>query len=329
METFVQGGVALHLGDALALYDGWPEPVCIVVDGPYGVAGFPGDPPTADGLPDWYRPHIAGWTRRATPQTTLWFWNTELGWATVHPLLVAEGWEYRSCHVWNKGPGHVAGNANSETLRKFPVVTEVCVQYVKPARFLVDGRALSMQEWLRREWRRSGLPMALANAACGVKNAATRKYLAADHLWYYPPPPAFHALARYVNERGDPAGRPYFSVDGRRPLLADEWARLRAKFTCEFGVHNVWNEPPVRGLERVKRGASKALHTNQKPLRLVEIILRACSDAGDVVWEPFGGLASVAIAAHRMRRRCVTAEVDPDFYAAAVDRLRAHEARCA
>ncbi len=36
---------------------------------------------------------------------------------------------------WDKDLSHIAGNANSQTLRKFPVVTEVCVQYVKAARF--------------------------------------------------------------------------------------------------------------------------------------------------------------------------------------------------
>ena len=39
-----------------------------------------------------------------------------------------------------------------------------------------------MQEWLRAEWRRTGLPWRAANEACGVSNAATRKYLTGDHL---------------------------------------------------------------------------------------------------------------------------------------------------
>jgi site-specific DNA-methyltransferase (adenine-specific) len=313
--------VTLHLGRAESLYAVWPRPICIVSDGAYGVKGFPGDPPTHEGLAQWYRPHVEAWARYATAQTTLWFWNTEIGWATVHPLLVDLGWEYRSCHVWNKGLGHVAGNANSATLRKFPVVTEVCVQYVKPARFEVDGSSLSMRDWLRREWRRSGLPLQLANRACGVRNAATRKYLTGDHLWYYPPVEAFEALARYANEHGAPSGKPYFSRDGVRPLSGAEWATLRAKFHCQFGVNNVWNEPPVRGPERLKRSGAACVHGNQKPLRLIDTILRASTDEGDVVWEPFGGLCSVAIAALRSRRVCYSAEPNPDYLRAAAERI--------
>ena len=73
------------------------------------------------------------------------------------PYLQELGWDYRSCHIWDKGLGHVAGNANSETLRKLPVVTEVCVQCVRRADFWIEGRPATMQDWLRYEWMRYGV----------------------------------------------------------------------------------------------------------------------------------------------------------------------------
>lgn len=103
------------------MYADWPSPVVIVSDGAYGVSGFPGDCPTPAGLVEWYRPHVAEWSKAATGETTLWFWNTEVGWATVHPLLLEFGWEYVGCNIWDKGIAHVSGNTNSKTLRKFPV----------------------------------------------------------------------------------------------------------------------------------------------------------------------------------------------------------------
>lgn len=317
--------VAIYFGPAEDFYDSWPAPTCIVVDGPYGIKGFPGDPPTHDRLADWYRPHIEAWSRRATPQTTLWFWGTEVGWATVHGALIEKGWEYRNCHVWNKGVGHIAGNANSQTLRKFPVVTEVCAQYVKPPRFSVEGRLVSMQAWLRHEWMRSGLPMYLSNQACGVKNAATRKYLTSCHLWYFPPVEAFERMSAYVNKRGLAAGRPYFSIDGKVPVSGKQWEKMRAKFYCTVGVTNIWNGPALRGPERVK-GEAGFLHTNQKPLRFIDLIVQTCTDEGDVVWEPFGGLCPGAVVSHRLRRRYVGAEILPDFYSAAAERLASYDA---
>ena len=328
-DVYRCGQVVLHFDRAEKLYSHWPTPVCILADGPYGVSGFPGDEHHAVSLAAWYEPHIEAWSQSATPQTTLWFWNTELGWATVHPRLAAHGWEYRCCNVWDKGLSHVAGNANSQTLRKFPVVTEVCVHYVKAAVFPVGRRKLSMQEWLRHEWRRSGLPWRLANEACGVRNAATRKYLATDHLWYYPPPEAFVQLAEFANRHGKPEGRPYFSPDGEHPFSGPEWARLRSKFFCDVGITNVWREPHVSGRERIQgerqamRYKFRSLHGSQKPLPFMERIVRASTEPGDVVWEPFGGLCPGAIVSHRLQRRCCSAEIVPEFFLAAQQRLAA------
>ena len=319
--------VLIHFDRAEDLYADWPTPTCIISDGPYGISGFPGDSPRPESLAAWYEPHIQAWSKVSTPQTTLWFWNTEVGWATVHPNFVAHGWEYRCCNIWDKGLGHVAGNANTQTLRKYPVVTEVCVHYVKTARFDVAGESMTMQQWLRHEWKRTGLPFRLANEACGVLNAATRKYLTADHLWYYPPIEAFEKLAAYANKHGPPAGRPYFSIDGERSIARSEWGKLRAKFHCDIGITNVWREPQVSGDERVQgtRNGMKykfsSLHGSQKPLKFIERCIRSSTDEGDVVWEPFGGLCPGAIVAHEFGRRYRAAEIIPEFYVAAVKRL--------
>ncbi|EYF00221.1 Putative methyltransferase [Chondromyces apiculatus DSM 436] len=310
----------LVLGDALDHYGAWPSPTVIVSDGAYGVSGFPGDPPTPDGLADWYAPHVEAWSRRALPSTTLWFWNTEIGWALVHPLLAQHGWEYRTCHIWDKGIAHIAGNANTRTLRKFPVVTEVCAHYVREVKLDAGGVKVPMKAWLRQEWERSGLPIGRTNEACGVKNAATRKYFTRCHLWYCPPAEAFERLVAFANTHGRPEGRPYFTVDGRRSLTGEEWAGLRSKFHCEVGVTNVWHEPAVRGAERFKSEA-RALHGNQKPLKLLDRIIRASSDPGDVVWEPFGGLCSAAVAAFSAGRACYSAEIASHYHGLAVERL--------
>ena len=315
----------LHHGDFLKVSDGWDAPTVIISDGPYGIGGFPGDPASPETLPEWYRPHIALWSERALPETTLWFWNTEIGWANAHPILVENGWEYRACHIWDKGVGHIAGNANSKTLRRYPVVTEVCVQYIRNVTVNSNGSESSLKQWLRSEWQRSGLPLYKANEACGVRNAATRKYLTKCDLWYFPPPNAFELLVAYANEHGNPQYMPYFSLDGLHPATAQDWAKMRAKFHCDVGITNVWREPPVRGEERIKK-AYKCVHLNQKPLNLLERIILASSDPDDIVWEPFGGLCSAAIASVNTARQCYSSEVIPEYFVAACERLALHEA---
>jgi DNA modification methylase len=129
-------------------------------------------------------------------------------------------------------------------------------------------------------------------------------------------------LAAYANRHGRPTEWPYFSVDGRAAVTAKQWGRMRAKWNHVHGITNVWTELAVRGTERLKDENSKILHTNQKPLRLIERILLASSDPGDVVWEPFGGLCSVAVAALRQGRHCYSAEISPDFYTLAKARIQ-------
>lgn len=317
VSEWAANGLHAYWGDSLDHYDRWETPTTIVSDGAYGVLGFEGDTSDHLNVPAWYEPHVAQWAKRATPQTTLWFWNSEIGWAAAHPVLERYGFRYVNANIWNKGKGHIAGNVNTAKIRRFPVVTEVCVQYVFEAR--VDGQAL--REWLIREWKRTGLPMRAANTACGVADAAVRKYLDPGHLWYFPPPEMFQRLSDYANEHGKPDGRPYLSLDGTSPGTAEEWSRMRSKFHCPYGVTNVWERPALRGDERFRVPGKGALHLNQKPLDLMTRIIEASTDKGDVVWEPFGGLFSASVAAWRLGRRSYAAEIDATYFHYGVERL--------
>ena len=312
VDSWSDSLVSVGLGDALDLAKGWPAPTVIVSDGGYGVLGFEGDTSSHLGLAEWYAPHVVSWSKAATPATTLWFWNSEIGWAAVHPVLEGHGWRYVNANIWNKGKGHVAGNVNTAKIRRFPVVSELCVQYC----YAAQVKGLSLKEWLLSEWKRTGLPLRKANEACGVADAAVRKYFDQGHLWYYPPPQMFERLQEYANAHGNPAGKPYFSMNGEKPVTAGEWEAMRYKFHCPYGVTNVWDRPALHGSERVKinGNSGKALHLNQKPLDLMMRIIEAASDEGDVVWEPFGGLFSACVAAHHLKRRCFGAEIDPTYF---------------
>ncbi len=317
--------VWLGQGDSLDFYPDWNAPTTIVSDGAYGILGFEGDTSDHLGLPEWYEPHIQQWAERSTPETTLWFWNTEIGWAAVHPVLEKHGWRYVSANIWNKGKGHIAGNVNTAAIRRFPVVTEVCVQYVREVR--VDG--LQLKQWLLREWKRTGLPVNKANEACGVAHAATRKYLDQGHLWYPPPADRFAMLADFANQYGKPDGRPYFSINGTESVTAGQWERMRSIFNCPHGVTNVWDRPALRGDERIKAPNGKAAHLNQKPLDLMKTIIEASSLECDVIWEPFGGTFSAAFAARLLGRRAFAAELDPAYFQCGVGRfIEADQSPC-
>ena len=320
------GRVTLHRGDALDAYADWPSPTAIISDGPYGIGGYPGDPRSPRLLRAAYAAHADAWANAATPSTTLWFWCTEVGWATVHPLLEETGWKYRGLNVWDKGVAHVAGNCNGKTMRKFPVVTEVCAHYVREPQFIIGGKEANLQDWFRSEWKRTGLPFSSANMACGVRNAASRKYLTGDHLWYAPPPDIFARLALYANQHGAVEGKPYFGLDdaerANEALAARKWEKFQARFNFEYGVTNVWSVPANRGGERLKDTQGAVVHANQKPLLLMERIVRASTNEGDIVWDPFCGTGAGSVAAARMGRNSYTAESNLTFADAADRRFQ-------
>jgi len=141
-------------------------------------------------------------------------------------------------------------------------------------------------------------------------------------------------LAAYANEHGAKSGWPYFSLDGVSEVTAKEWDAFRYKWRHAHGITNVWSRPPLHDAERLKgtlrraaprvykptRGSSA--HLNQKPLEFMERLVRAVTDEGDVVWEPFGGLASASVAAVALGRRPFAAEIDSTFADLADERLR-------
>jgi site-specific DNA-methyltransferase (adenine-specific) len=214
----------------------------------------------------------------------------------------------------------------------FPVVNEFCVQYVR--KIVLNG--LPFQQWMHDEWARTGLPFNDANKACGVTNAATRKYFAPDQ-WYAPPIDQLEKIITHANEHGDPSGIPYFAMNKDATMEGKTWPEIRdrvqsgwlefkranrAKFYCPMGVTNVWRLPPMHGRERVKLKNGENAHLNQKPLSLIKMLINASSDPGDVIWEPFGGLCPVASASIMLNRKCYSAELNDIYHDIAVKRAR-------
>ena len=140
-------------------------------------------------------------------------------------------------------------------------------------------------------------------------------------------------LADYANTYGPATGWPYFSLDGHHVVTAKEWDGLRYRWKHQHGLTNVWRRSPLHDAEGLKGAIRRAAprvykptaksssHLNQKPIEFMERIVRAVTASGDVVWEPFGGLASGSMAAVALGRRAYAAEIDPGFADIARERL--------
>ena len=64
-------------------------------------------------------------------------------------------------------------------------------------------------------------------------------------------------------------------------------------------------------------------HPTQKPVALIEPMLRNSSKTGEIVLDPFLGSGSTLIAAEQLGRRCFGIDVDPRYVDVAVRRWEA------
>ena len=58
---------------------------------------------------------------------------------------------------------------------------------------------------------------------------------------------------------------------------------------------------------------AKRLHPTQKPMPLIEHIVKTFSKEGDVVLDPYSGSGTTIIACERMKRRCYACEISPHY----------------
>lgn len=70
---------------------------------------------------------------------------------------------------------------------------------------------------------------------------------------------------------------------------------------------------------------SKPSHPTQKPLALMEYLVATYSNAGDLVLDFACGAGTTALVAHRLGRRSLNFEINPDYVAMARARLKAEE----
>lgn len=77
----------------------------------------------------------------------------------------------------------------------------------------------------------------------------------------------------------------------------------------------------MRSVLQVRSEHGRAVHPTQKPLGILEPLIQFSVPLGGLVLDPFAGSGSTLLAARRCGRRAIGIEVDPEYVAAAVQRL--------
>ena len=89
-------------------------------------------------------------------------------------------------------------------------------------------------------------------------------------------------------------------------------------FSNQKEMHNFFETPICMGNERIK----DPKHPTQKPVKLLEHLISISSDEGDVIYDPFMGVASTGVAALNLNRKFIGCEIDKTYYEASKKRLK-------
>ncbi len=117
-----------------------------------------------------------------------------------------------------------------------------------------------------------------------------------------------------------PDGQP--QLTGDRPGMGYEsiaCAHAPGKSTWNGGGHHgVWTVTINSDPDAMRTG-----HPTQKPLALMEKLVRLFTDPGETILDPFAGSGTTGVAAIRMGRKFIGWERDPKYHAIAMKRLTA------
>jgi len=95
----------------------------------------------------------------------------------------------------------------------------------------------------------------------------------------------------------------------------------KAKDGSEKQMRDLWIMPVCQGKERVKDATGRSAHPTQKPEALLERIIVASSNEGDIVLDPFLGSATTSIMAKRLGRKWIGIEKDDNYIKIAKKRM--------
>ena len=119
--------------------------------------------------------------------------------------------------------------------------------------------------------------------------------------------PTFHPV---LVPNNNPNSSQYVSTkdaDGKTVVQRDAYGiPIKRKTSTHLTVGDVWEMPIIspNGKERVG-------YPTQKPWALAERIIKASSNPGDVVFDPFAGCAYTAVAAERLDRQWIACDISP------------------
>jgi len=204
--------------------------------------------------------------------------------------IVALGFEFRQEIIVDKGMKSMVGRKTS-TYKQFPNTTETIF-------FFVYNAKPAIRECLLQRANELGLRSKEINQKLGVRTnggGVWSLYTGNNILAQVPTPEMWERLEQVLD---------FEAPEDLKGFV----------FESQMGLTNVWQDIDFYSEDRI--------HRTQKPLLLIQRLIRASSRAGQIVLDPFAGSGSTAVAARALGRDCISFEIDSDMAAKAEKRIQ-------
>ncbi len=102
------------------------------------------------------------------------------------------------------------------------------------------------------------------------------------------------------------------------------WARKGKKNSFNYKLMKEMNGgKQMRSIwSKGKTTGGKKVHPTQKPEWLLERIILATSNEGEIVFDPFMGSGTTAVVAKKMKRKYLGAEIDKNYFKKSLERIK-------
>jgi site-specific DNA-methyltransferase (adenine-specific) len=333
----------IHHTDALTLLNALPANSvdAIVTDPPYFLLGHEWDQQwrSTSEFIEWLRVFVKEFQRVLVPNGSLYIACSHKLQARVE-VLIAEYFRVLNNIVWAKSQSTTL-QTDRTAMRTYIPVTEHWIfaehlegdspamkengyhaQYENAKRELRLG---VLADYLADEFARAGAShreiAALFPSRTGNMTGCVSNWLLGYNI---PTEIQYHAMREYLNRKsgGQYLRREYEYLRREYEDLRSEYEDLRreyedlrrAFYLDEAGDNelNVWTFKPP----------SKRVHPTQKPVAMMEHILRVSTRPGALVLDPFAGSGTTAIAAQRLGRRFIACDMNEEYVQIARLRLQ-------
>lgn len=202
--------------------------------------------------------------------------------ALLVPYFENMGFELRQQILIDKGMRSVSGRATKK-YKLFPNVTESIL-------FIVKDNKQMIKPYLLERQKKLGLSAKEINEALGVKSNGGGMwsiYTGKNVCEQFPTKELWHKLQKILE----------FELD---------YKKVSQTFNPQMGLTDIWRDIDFYKEDRI--------HSTQKPLKLIERLIKASSNEGDIILDPFGGSGSTALAAINLGRAVIIIEKDDAYY---------------